>query len=221
MFRITLLLGGILALAGCACPEAQEVRYAGFDLSTPENALEYFREALLRDDARHQYLVFSEALKRNVEEREGVRFSLANYVLVRDRVRDFVIREIGRLENIRISEARFDSEDPTLAEVDLVAPGRRETVKMVLQIEYTIGFEEAPTLSGFLPRHLEPAMIRNDHLILDLPLEKRPEDPEARIYSVSYFSEWKILELAGSPFTEKVGELLREESEGDDRPPTP
>jgi len=215
--RVLWLLASILLwgqLSGCACPEvADMVRYAEFDLSTPENALEYFREALLRDEARHQYLLFSEDLKRYVQKEEGQTLSLSNYLLVRDDMRSYLEREVGHLDDIRIGEARYVPHKPYLAEVDLTEGARKSTIRLIRQATCTIYLvDEEPVTGNVLPTQ-NPAVIKDGQLLLKLLIKQQkgrilPDHPE--IYRVSYFREWKILDLKDSPFSRKMGSFLKQ-----------
>ena len=207
----TLIIPVLLAmcLAACSCPPVRDMeRLPGYDMSTPENALEYFRQALMEDDARHQFLVFSEDLKRYLEEKEKQTLSLQNYILVRDDLKRDIEDEVGTLENIKIGAARYSHADPNVAEVDLISRTRRETVIMVQQIEYDVFPTEEGEIGEFLDARQELVSIDDGVLHLKIPLKHLPEDKDAEIYRIKYFREWKIRDLKKSPFTDKMDEWL-------------
>ena len=207
--RATLALLFAICLSGCQCPPAPDMlRLPDHDLSTPENALEYFREAVRRNDSHHEFHVFSRAMKDRVKEREGKILSLGNYILVRDDVLERIKARVGSIENITVGEARYSSDSPFLAEVDVSSGARKLTIEMIQEMTYDVYFPFEPPIGGHLELGTEPATIQGGILHLKIPLAKAPLEGDAEVYRVVYFREWKILWLENVEGTEGIGELI-------------
>jgi len=201
---------------GCQCPEAEILRYAQFDLATPDGALAYFQEALIRGDARQEYLLFSEELKERVEREEGHRLSLSNYTLARDDIRGIVERRAGRIEEIEIDEPVHLS--PGRATVDIWTRAARATVVMTLEVSYGVQLADGTELSGFLPASEHQGRLVDRALVLEFALPPATEGgPPADVHRISYFRDWKIADIEGGLFVrnvaDEIGERLRQEEE--------
>jgi hypothetical protein len=196
-------------------------------LATPDGAIAYFRAALLLEDAaapRHQYLCFSEALKREVESR-GDTFSLGNYMLVRDRVRRIVEERAGPLEDVEIGEPVYFRSRPAYAEVPLRSASRRAVVQMILEPEYTLSWSD-PSLGvtvGILAPSTPPPRIEGGRLVLEFPLAAPVPPGAGQPQRVTFERAWKILGLKDSDLEADLRRALREtapEPSGRPAPPT-
>ena len=233
MSRICRIARAFLALtlticAGCvSCPEPPEVsRMVGFDLATPETALEYFREAVRRDDAFHEYLVISEAYKRKVEESpNGGKLSFSNYVLVREDVKGILTEKVGSLDSIEVGTAVMHRRLPDVAIVTLSSPGAPEGLKvaMVLETGYSVYWTDplvAPT-HVTLPRGANPVSIKGKEVVLRLALEENPGLTADDVYRITLERDWKILEFQRTDLIRDMGRIIREAQDGDAPAPAP
>jgi hypothetical protein len=218
---------GLFISAGCvSCPEPPEVsRMVGFDLATPESALEYFREAVRRDDAFHEYLVISEAYKRKVEESpNGVKLSFSNYVLGREQVKDKLM-EIGSLDSIEIGEAVMHRRLKDVAIVTLSASGstRRVKVAMVLETGYSVYWTDplvAPT-HVTLPQGANPVSVKGKEVVVRLALDENPGLTADQVHRITVERDWKILDFQDTDLTRQIGRVIREAQDGEKPAPEP
>lgn len=206
--------GLLVALLGaCYCPEVGDLRrFAAFDLATPDRALEYFQEALLRRSERHQFLVLSQELKDRVHRERGRRLTLHNYVLVRERVREVVRERAGPIADIRIGAPEYLS--PVRAAVEISTSAASATVIMVLEVTYDVRFRDGTELSGHLAPTGAQVSFMDGDMVLRLALGERAGglDP-AGVHRISWFREWKIAAVEGSALVEEVGERLEAQEE--------
>ena len=196
-------------LGGCACPEVGELyRYAGYDLATPDSALTYFQEAVLRGDIRHQYLVLSEALKRRVEEEQGRALSLQNYAIVAGDVREFLEERVGSLEDVFIGPPIFTR--PDVAGVEVSSRDQRAVVQMILERGWSVYWKDPsrPPLHGILPWDADPARVADGRILFDLPLP--PDAGPGDVYRLDYEAAWKVLGIEGSAFEADLARFLRQ-----------
>ena len=206
-----------LALASCAsCPPCPEtVRLPFQSLSTPEGGLQYFQAAMqLKDETapRHQYLCFSEFMKRAEEAKTGDAWTLGNFLLVRDRVKERVEAKVGNLEDLEVGTAKLVAGRPDFAEVPVKSGGRTETVQMILEIEYTITFDD-PTLGsvvGQVPYGTDPLKLTDRELLLRLALAEKLPTSSASIHRITFERAWKIAGVKGSDLAADIGRTIRE-----------
>jgi|GEM_PF-7049323 hypothetical protein len=210
---VLLLIAALPLASGCisAPPTPDMVRLAGHTLASPECTLEYFRAAL-KDSSeqavRHQYLCLSDALKAEVEKKNGHALSLEIYMQVREDVSAYIHESLGGdIALARIGETKVLR--PGLATVELELRGRRVVVQLIEETTFNIWWKD-PLLGrsdGTLPPGVDPATLTADELLLRLPLGA-PE-PEAAIYRISYERAWRILGIENSEFASDIEEFMK------------
>lgn len=218
---LLLLLAVLPLMNGCvsAPPVPDMVRLPGQTLASPEATIEYFRAALAdpgEQAVRHQYLCLSDALKADVEKKNGRALTLEIYMQVRDDVQEFIREklggdvagaELGAVRDIR----------PGISTVELRLRGRSAVLQLIEETTFSVWWTD-PLLGrsdGTLPFGTDPATCSAGELCLQLPVTL-PE-PGAKIYRVSYEKAWRILGLENSDFASDLEDFMRRRSS----PPNP
>ena len=223
---LTLALAAAFLGGGCAsCPEEQVVRLAGYDMGTPENALEYFREAFIKERPRHQFLVLSEAFKQRVKEKDGIDVTLSNYLLAKDKVQETVEEDLGPIDDFKVGEARYHPTKPWLAQLDVRSKRGKVTVYMVQELLCTVYLVDELPLYAARRFGPDPATYADKKVLLDLALRTDkgvpwPDAEDAEVYRIEYSREWKYLGLKNSRTVRRIsGEIDKNTSA--DRKTTP
>ncbi|HMS16526.1 MAG TPA: hypothetical protein PKA37_06775 [Planctomycetota bacterium] len=202
-------------LASCACPDAPTLqRYGEYTLGTPTGALEYFRLAVQRKDAYHQYLCFSKEMRDLNPD-----LTVANLSSYQDKLTEMVREEIGSVDDLEIESEVIRKDQPFLATVIVADGARKQAVTLVLETSYSIIWTDGTATHGHLPAGANPLSIRSGRLMLDVSIRERmqahPGSQPALVHSVSLSRDWKILRTEKGP----LADALRKKIDGASPPP--
>lgn len=200
----------ILVAAGCACPPLPPLqRYAESHLGTPEDALDYFRLAILRKDPYHQFLCFSEEIRQANPD-----LTVANLANYQDRLLEMVQEEIGDINNLDFESTTIHQDRPFLATVMVVAGPRRQGVTLILETAYSIIWTDGTATHGRIPAGANPIGLRSGRIQADVSIRDRiqrePGTSAAQVHSLILHRDWKILRTERGP----LADALRRKIEG-------
>jgi hypothetical protein len=215
---ILAFLPAVILLASCSCPEPPALqRYGEYSLGTPDGALEYFRLAVARKDAYHQYLCFSKEM-RDV----NPDLTVSNLHAYQERLEAMVREELGSVQELEIESATIRPDQPYLATVIVSDGNRKQAVTMVLETTYAINWTDGQATFGTIPVGANPvSILQQGRMRLDVSIRDRmllvPETTTNSVHQIAYYRDWKILRTERGP----LAEALKRKLEGAEKTPAP
>jgi hypothetical protein len=214
----------MLAISGCMtmpkCPDCPPIQtLPGKDFSTPENAFEYLREAIIRgqtDDsyAWHEFQAFSEQMKKDKK------VTREDYFFARKDVVRILRERIGPLESVQIGQAEFLT--PAKDRAALLVSGAAQGARAILvrEVTYDVEFrnKNVEPVYGVFNAPADAGEIQDGKLVMRLALEdaikSNPGLSLEDIYEVKFSSSWKFYDIEGSNIPDEIERIMK------DRPPT-
>jgi len=195
MTRLILCLAPLLA-ASCSCPPEPDLkRYGEWDFRTPESCLEYFRQALEREEAYHIMLCLSDELV----EREKIDVATI-HTFMEDVVGELEAK-VGEIEGISIDDAVYRPRRPWLADVRVSGAELSETVYLVLQTTAWATFKD-----GRPPRRVRLTPGQG----LGTAIREDPTLASAKVYRAEFESGWRILGISNTGIGAEMESYLKD-----------
>jgi len=213
----TLIGAGCMTMKCPPCPPPQNL--PGKDFSTPENAFEYLREAVVKGQtdesfAWHEFLAFSEQMKKDKK------VTREDYFFARKDVLRILRERIGPLESVQVVGTEFLTEAKDKAALALQGSGQTARAILVREITYDVEFRDRKKdpVYGVLAKASDAGEIQDGKLIMRLAiadaLKENPSLTLDDIYEVKYASAWKFYDIEGSNIPGEIERIIK------DRPPT-
>jgi len=195
------------------CPPAQNL--PGKDYSTPENAFEYLREAIIKgqtDDsyAWHEFQSFSEQMKKDKK------VTREDYFFARKDVVRILRNRIGPLESVRVTNTEYLTPAKDKAALTLEGSGQAARAIVVREITYDVEFKDKKMepVYGTLGSPSDLGEIKDGQLLMRLAIadaiKQNPNLSLDDLYEVKYTSAWRFYDIEGSNIPGEIERIMKE-----------